>query len=123
MKGQTGFTLLEALVAFAVLALSLGVIAQIFGQGARAAASGRDYALAGRVAESRLSEAMVHADTTAQGREGPYQWQLDYSPHPPPAHATEDWPLEQLRVRVHWQDGTGAERSLELHGLRWDRRQ
>jgi general secretion pathway protein I len=51
-----GFTLLEVLVAFSVLALSLGVLIQVFQGGLRATASTEDYLLATQLAQSKLAE-------------------------------------------------------------------
>lgn len=120
---QAGFTLLEALVAFAVLALCLGVAMQIFGQGAHAAARGRDYGLAVWIAESRLAQATAHSDVVSRGREGAYTWEVRIAPYVETAPAPQDTPLplEQVRVRVQW--GDERQRSLEVQGLRWAARE
>ncbi len=53
-RRQGGISLLEVLVAFAIMALSLGVLMQIFGSGARAALRSEDYTKAVLVAQSAL---------------------------------------------------------------------
>ncbi len=50
-----GFTLLEVLVAFAVLAVSLGVLFQIFSTGTRASRAAEAYVYATLLAESKLA--------------------------------------------------------------------
>ena len=56
IKRAQGFTLLETLVALAILALSLGVIYQIFGVSLKNIQHARDYSYAQMLAESKLSE-------------------------------------------------------------------
>jgi len=51
-----GFTLLETLVAMSILAISLGVIYQIFGTSLRNIQYTNDYSYAHMLAESKLSE-------------------------------------------------------------------
>ncbi len=53
---QLGFTLLETLVALSVLAITLGVLYQIFGTSLRNIQYAKDYSFAQMLAESKLSE-------------------------------------------------------------------
>jgi len=52
---QTGFSLLEILVAFSILAVSLGILFQIYSKGAQSARLADDYANAVIIAQSHLS--------------------------------------------------------------------
>lgn len=61
-SGQRGFSLLEVLVAFAILSISLGVLLQVFATGLRNAGVADDYTQATLYAESILA---------AYGREAP----------------------------------------------------
>lgn len=60
-RGQTGFTLLEVLVAFAVLAVMIVPILQVFGSGLGTTETARAYAAAALLARSKLAEAGVDA--------------------------------------------------------------
>lgn len=54
-KRQMGFSLLEVLVAFSILAVSLGILFQIYSKGAYSARLADEYANAVTIAQSRLS--------------------------------------------------------------------
>ena len=56
---QAGFSLLEVLVAFAILALSLGVLLQIFSRAMSTTAVSGSYSRAAAMAEARLAEVGV----------------------------------------------------------------
>ena len=118
-----GFTLLEVLVAFAILALSLGVLMQVFGTGLRAAVVAEEYTQAAMYAESIL--AAVGADEAlAEGGEAGrindiFSWRSTVEPY-----ASEDLELEELRVdayrvavEVSWEE-SGRVRSVVLETLR-----
>jgi general secretion pathway protein I len=54
-RGQSGFSLLEVLVAFAILSISLGVLMQIFSRSSISTVVAAQYSRAVSVAESRLA--------------------------------------------------------------------
>ena len=58
-RRQAGFSLLEVLVAFAILALSLGVLLQIFSRAMSTTAVSGSYSRAAAMAEARLAEVGV----------------------------------------------------------------
>jgi general secretion pathway protein I len=119
---EQGFSLLEVLVAFAILALSLGVLLQIFAGGARSAWTAEAYARAADVAESVMALAGTELPLAVgvhQGETHGYRWTLEMLPYPttellaPPGHLA----LLQLVVRVQWIEGE-ATRKLTLDSLR-----
>ncbi len=122
---QGGFSLLEVLVAFVILAMSLGVLMQIFSMGARSAVLGEHYSRAAELAESTLALAGVEYPVQPgvhEGEQAGYGWRLEITPYlpenlqaPPP-----QWLPYQVSVRVVWTD-TDQERSLELSTLRLQR--
>ncbi len=128
-------TLIEVLVAFVVLSLTLGVILQIFSGGLRNARLSDAYSRALLLAESRLETAgvtqpLVPGTTTGQLGDD-LRWQLVVSPWvgedgslgvPDTAVDAAGRPLVpvrlyEARVRVGWTEG-GRERAIELATLR-----
>ncbi len=121
-SGQGGFSLLEVLVAFAVLALTLGVLMQIFAGGSRNTLSGSSYSRAAELAESVLALAGTEYPLqpgVQQGEEAGMQWQLEVVQHQitgfiaPPQHLRGF----HVSARVEWSDGVNR-RSLVLDTLR-----
>lgn len=54
--GQQGFSLLEILIAFSILALSLGILLKIFSGGVNTAMVAEDYTIAVQIAESLIAK-------------------------------------------------------------------
>jgi prepilin-type N-terminal cleavage/methylation domain-containing protein len=81
-SGESGFTLLEVLVAFAVLAVMIVPILQVFGGGLGSTETARAYSTAALLARSRLAEvgpedALEEGETT--GTFEGYQWRRTIS--------------------------------------------
>ncbi len=124
MKKNSGFSLLEVLVAFAVLAISLGVVMRVFSASVRGALISEQYSRAMIVAESRLAAAIGKEELdegVASGEtEDGYRWQVEIEPY-----VLEEG-VDDLRLRVKpyevvasvsWTDGK-AEREFALTTLR-----
>ena len=78
-RGCRAFTLLEVLVAFLILAVSLGILLRIFSASFAALRSAEHYQSALLLAESRLAQTLVDLRADSQGREEgalqpPYRW-------------------------------------------------
>lgn len=124
---QRGFSLLEVLVAFAILALSLGVLMRIYSGALNHVDIARDQAEALLIAQSLLTGAsadmpLVMGETA--GRIGErFRWQLTVSPYSPEGEDARGNPsllmLREISVRVAWRDSAGArEREVALQTLR-----
>ncbi len=130
-KHHRGFSLLEVVVAFAIAALALGVLGQIFGQGSRHLALTRDYAGAMTLADSLLAEYGNIKDpaTRSFSESGArFRWRVGIQPYlaeeeterNPPAlanAATTRLNLMQIDILVEW-DRYGKSRSVSVSSLR-----
>ncbi len=85
MKHERGFTLLEVLVAFAILTLSLGVVMQIFSTGLNNLALGDEYSRATLLAQSRLAALGIEEPLKAGDESGDfgdgYHWHVTVTPY------------------------------------------
>jgi general secretion pathway protein I len=126
-NSEAGFSLLEILVAFSILALSIGVLLNIFSRGLRTAIVSEEYQQAMSIAESQMERAGVEitlSEGSASGIvDGKYTWTLQGSPYemPRPKNDLVMPPLEavpfKVQVRVEWQDGSDA-KEFVLNSLR-----
>jgi len=121
-RGARGFSLLEVLVAFSILAIALGVLLQIFATALRSSKLGADYTEAVLWAESLL--AGVDLETAPPGEEtgaiaGRYQWTRSVQPYFPAHLDPEKLPLDAYRVTVSvlWQEAA-KRRAVTLTSLR-----
>ena len=128
---QRGFSLLEILVAFSILALSLGVLMQIFSGSLRNTEVTRDQAQAIVLAQSLLGAAGVETPLTpgdTSGVEtGKFRWLLQVRPLPEDVRdggtaavrAPPPLDLWEVTASVTWGGIAGSpERAVSLSTLR-----
>lgn len=122
---QAGFSLLETLVAFSILALCLGILLRIFGGGGRLAGLSDEHARAVILAESLLAGAGIQTPLQPGESGGEiddrYRWTLRVNPYVLPGEPAP----EQLQFKPFWVElsvdwGEGDElRSFTLGTLRF----
>ena len=123
-RSQQGFTLIEILVAFMILALTLTVIFRIFSGGLRNVALSEDYARAVLVAESQLSSAGISQPLelgVTSGEWGTrFRWERVveyYRPWEQDKALTAPLQAFQVTVNVDWEHA-GDTRQISLSSVR-----
>ena len=111
-RRQSGYTLIEVLVAFMILALALTVLLRIFSGGLRNVSVSSDYATATLIAESRLAAAGIDVPLRpgeTSGTEGErFEWTVnvqDYQPWPGYRSAARGLEAYRVTVTVEWPHG------------------
>jgi len=136
MQRHKGFSLLEILVAFVIMAVALTIVLRIFGSGVNNAVISEDYTIAVQIAESLLASAGVETPLEIgdiSGNEaGKYFWtistslreqnsatsqQTQNSPQNPAPNA-QVTSLYSIIVRVAWDDEGSSQRVVELSCLK-----
>lgn len=123
-NSQRGFSLVEVLVAFMILAISLTVIFRIFSAGLRSSALSEDYARAVLVAQAQLSAlaggGVLDYGVTSGDWSGRFRWTRTIEPY-------QAWPEDRsliaavhayrVTVDVDWER-TGRTHRLTLSSMR-----
>ena len=123
-RRQRGFSLIEILVAFMILAMSLTVIFRIFSGGLRNVALSEDYARAVLVAEAQLaaagvSEPLERGVTSGEWDER-FRWQRvidDYEAWEQDKELSVDLRAYRVTVNVDWEHA-GRTRNVSLSSVR-----
>jgi general secretion pathway protein I len=121
-RGCRGFSLLEVLVAFTILAMLLGALFQVFSAGLRAARSGDRYTRATVIAQSQLAAIGVeHAlleGITSGTTDDDYHWRVTVRAYRDDQLPETGLTLQPLAVdvEVFWEEG-GAPRTLTLTSM------
>lgn len=123
---QNGFSLLEILIAFSILALSLGILLKIFSGGVNNAVVAEDYTAAIQIAESLMAETGVETPLQAGQDSGleneKYHWQVEVSPfefNPEKVDTTTIRAvLFKVKVIVSWGDDNANDRQIALTTLK-----
>ena len=129
--GAAGFSLLEVLVAFVIVALVATALFQLFGRSLNNASAADDYSRAVLVAESRLTAATGEAPLREGGdqgvsEDGRYAWASRIEPYVAPGTTPDEERLGQaaalrlwrISVTVSWPGTFGNQRSVSLATVR-----
>jgi len=121
---QSGFTLLEVVVALAILSLSLGTLVQIFGGSARNAVAIDQYSRTVLVAESQLAmvgDGGALDSGTQEGDAAGYRWRRTVEPYTEGRWSSAAWPIRPYRVSVEVRSGAGRGPQVRLETIRLGR--
>lgn len=126
---EAGFTILEVLAAFVLLAVTLAVILQVFSGGLRDAQLADEYARAVMIAQSRLAgftASEKFEEGVSTGRDEVFAWTLsaaayDERQESAEAQAQGEYNLRVRLLRVEskvaWQAADGRNRDVRLTTL------
>lgn len=115
---QGGFSLLELLVAFSIMAISLGLIYKAMGTSARNAGDLALHQQATLLSQSLLAsrESVTTQGWNETGNNAPFTWHIESTPFASPSNAPGAIPMHQITFFLTWTDGAGP-RQLKLKTL------
>jgi general secretion pathway protein I len=122
---NNGFSLLEVIVALAIMAMGFVTVLQLFSGSIRSVSLSEQYLKGTTLAHSKLGELEVnnYSDTEFEGLfpdEKKYRWQLEISPHTSPLNSKENnIQLSEVTLNVLWEDA-GKTRNIELNTIKVD---
>ncbi len=131
MGNKKGFTLLEVMIAIAILGVAFTVILQLFAQGLDSATRSGEYSRAVLYAREKMEE-LIAMDNLTEGEESGefddvYRWHSEIKPAELKDEDREDedkkgsqpLPMEilELSVRVSWLSD-GKDKSFEVNTLK-----
>jgi general secretion pathway protein I len=124
-RAQSGFTLIEVVVAFVMLTLVLSVGFQIFSTGMSRAGDLEDRSRALDIAQSQLAvtgteTVLQEGQTRGESQDRKYQWSTTVSATDegqPPNQPQGAYLLWRVETRVDWVAGSGKPQSLVLSTL------
>lgn len=109
---ENGFTLLETIVALAIMSAGIVLVLQLFSGGLRSAGISGDYTTAVIYARQIMEEQLLKPEQAAGSFDDGYTWQADLSDFDSPDYA--DAKVKKIVVTVKW----GKQRSVELSTLK-----
>jgi general secretion pathway protein I len=105
---SAGFTLLEVLVAFAILSVAVVAVIQGFAQGLRLLKVAGDHQRAALLADQKAREVINPVEAHDRGQDGAFDWERNVTivttPDLERTPASRKWHVYQIDVKVRWGD-------------------
>ena len=118
-RAEHGFTLLEVIVALAILGIGFALAMELLAAGVRSAKASEDYTQAVLLAGQKMAEVAVTRNLTGSADTGEFGGGFRWASEVQPLEQEEELPgrLYSVRVRVSWL-GRRGEKSVDLRTLR-----
>ena len=121
MNKIKGFSLLEILVAFSILSVSLGILLKIFSSGVNTAMVAEEYTAATQIAESLMAETSVieslDIGETSGNEVEKYYWQVNIEKMENPV-IEDNVGFMSVKVVVEWDSSDKNKRYIELNSIK-----
>jgi general secretion pathway protein I len=126
MSGSAGFTLLEILVSFAIIGITLTLVMQLFSGSLRSGAISRGYGQAVLLADRKMNEILEESETpdekgfseSGDFNDG-YSWEVAVTPYEEFIPEEDSFPLQLYRIEVTVYWGLGdSKRHITLSAIK-----
>ena len=111
-----GFTLIEVIVAIAILSISLVLILQLFAGSLRAARTSCDYSRAVIHAKDKMGEIKEDPVQDSGVFDDGFKWETEIEPYG--ELADEPYKLIKIKITIIWPDAIKNAKTLELVSLK-----
>ena len=120
---QRGFSLLELLVAFSIMAMALGMLYRAAGGGMHSVGEVDRYQRAALLAQSILDQrdSVTQEGWSDSGESSGYTWNVRSTPYPSTVSNPQAIVLHDVAITISWGEGQQA-RQLALSTLRPERK-
>lgn len=114
-----GFTLVEVIVAIAVLAISLVMIMQLFSGGLKISKASCDYTRAIVHAKDKMEELSI-ASVQGSGKfEDGFEWESEVQPYEGLNKSEDsDFNIVEIKVKISWESLPNQQKSVKLVSLK-----
>ena len=116
MKRVEGFTLIEVIVAMAILGISLVLIMQLFSAGLKSAKASCDYTIAIVHAKDKMEELSQTLANDSGTFEDGFKWETEMQDYKQIGES--DYKLNKLIVKILWPDALKQQKSIEMVSLK-----
>ena len=113
---KDGFTLIEVVIAIAILGISLVMVMQLFAGGLRAARTSCDYSRAVIHAKDKMEEKTEYPVQDSGVFDDGFKWETEVESYK--ENKDNPYKLIKIKVRVMWPDVMKNSKTVELVGLK-----
>ncbi len=116
LSSQKGFTLIEVLIAFSIVSISLVMVMQLFSSGLKSSRKTCDYTTAVVHAKDRMEAFLLDPVAGSGEFDDGFTWRSEMEAYKEPEESPVN--LMKIIVIVSWPNNVSGERSIELVSLK-----